>query len=106
MPTATVDSYIRSVEISIRGENSWTWGSAPSIPEDELEISDAAVALSAYLEVAETGPGGAISLPDGQALTWHHLDGWGLRDQYGASTRMRLAADSSPRQVARAAARY
>ncbi|MEU0236710.1 hypothetical protein ABZ234_03400 [Nocardiopsis sp. NPDC006198] len=107
MITTTAAEYIRTVETAIRhSENSWAWDHKPHIPEDELETSDAAMALAAYLEAAEEGRGGIISLPDGQAVAWHHRDGWSVISEHGVATGLLVGLDATGAEVARIVAKY
>ena len=63
----TTTDYIHSVERAIRSsENSWAWEATPHIAEDELEISDAAIALSPTWRSRRPAPAGPSRSPTGR----------------------------------------
>lgn len=98
--------YVHKVGAAIPDiQDSWEWESTPDLPDDVIEISDAAIALSVWLDQTEPGHQGVITLPDGQMLAWHEAEGWTLWSEHGVSTPLGVAIDATPDQVARAAAR-
>ncbi|MFE3458589.1 hypothetical protein ACFXKD_13690 [Nocardiopsis aegyptia] len=100
-------TYIREVERLIRcSENSWSWTDTPEVTDEEIEISDAAIAVGAYMDMAESGRAGVISMPGAIAFGWHERDGWEYIDRYGHMTPIGVAPDASPEVVARAASRF
>ena len=112
MPATITDheDYIESVWRAIPdAQDYWAWTDPKVAAEedlaDEIEISDASLALSWYLDTIDPGPAGIVTLPDGHALGWHETGGWTVIGHAGlVSVPGVLAVDASPAQVARVAA--
>ncbi|QUX26371.1 MULTISPECIES: hypothetical protein [Nocardiopsis] len=111
MPATTIDheDYIKAAWRAIPdAQDCWTWTdptAAWEALEEEIEVSDAAIACSYYLDTVDPGRAGIVTLPDGHALGWHETGGWTVIGHAGLVTVPgALPADASPAQVTRLAA--
>ena len=106
MPFDDHDDYLRAVADLIPDARHWTWTdptAAWEALEEEIEVSDAAIACSYYLDTVDPGPAGIVTLPGGYALGWHPGEGWSV---VGPATDLPgvLPAAASPGAVAELAA--